>query len=143
MEGDRMARRTKNHLRRFGGRRNSIVCRGRCGSGRYCHRLGSRHMRYLATPSLLTLMTPTVLAQGKSPQQTWKGINADINEMIHAQQRPPASSGKRSITISDAMSIFLQQNLQLVAARFDIQTADAEKLTARIRPNPQISADFE
>jgi len=100
-------------------------------------------MRYLVSVLLLTLMTPPVLAQEKSRQQTWKGINADINEMIHAQQRPPASSAKRSITITDAMSIFLQQNLQIVAARFDIQTADAEKLTARIRPNPQISADFE
>ena len=100
-------------------------------------------MRYLASLFLLTLMTAPVLAQGKSTQQTWKGINADINEMIHAQQQPTGSQAKRSITITDAMSIFLQQNLQLVAARFDIQTADAEKLTARIRPNPQISADFE
>ena len=99
-------------------------------------------MRYLASLFLLTLMTPPILAQVKSPQQTWKGINADINEMIHTQQ-PKGSQAKRSITIKDAMSIFLQQNLQLVAARFDIQTADAEKLTARIRPNPQISADFE
>ncbi|MEN3326005.1 MAG: outer membrane protein heavy metal efflux system [Acidobacteriota bacterium] len=33
----------------------------------------------------------------------------------------------------------MRQNLQLVAARYDIETADAEKLTARLRPNPQIS----
>lgn len=37
------------------------------------------------------------------------------------------------------MSIFLQQNLQLVAARYDIDTVDAEKLSAKLRPNPQIT----
>jgi len=50
---------------------------------------------------------------------------------------------KKSITITDAVSIFLQQNLQLVAARFDVDTADAEKLTARLRPNPQVSIDLQ
>jgi cobalt-zinc-cadmium efflux system outer membrane protein len=49
---------------------------------------------------------------------------------------------KRSITISDAVSIFLKQNLQLVAARYDIDTVDAEKLTARLRPNPEVSVGF-
>ncbi len=50
-------------------------------------------------------------------------------------QTPP----KRSITLTDAVEIFLQRNLQLVAARYDIDTAEAEKLTARLRPNPQLS----
>jgi cobalt-zinc-cadmium efflux system outer membrane protein len=46
---------------------------------------------------------------------------------------------KRSITLSDAIDIFMRQNLELVAARYDIETADAEKLTARLRPNPQLT----
>ena len=46
---------------------------------------------------------------------------------------------KRSITLNEAVSIFLRQNLQLVAARYDVDTAEAEKLTARLRPNPQLS----
>jgi cobalt-zinc-cadmium efflux system outer membrane protein len=57
---------------------------------------------------------------------------------IQAQQRPP-SVPKRSLTLTDAVEIFLRQNLELVAARYDIETADAEKLTARLRPNPQIT----
>ena len=56
------------------------------------------------------------------------------------QQAPPAPA--KRITISDAVSIFLQQNLQLVAARYDIDTAEAEKLTARLRPNPVVSVGF-
>ena len=51
------------------------------------------------------------------------------------QRQPP----KRLITLADAIDIFMQRNLQLVAARYDIDTAEAEKLTARLRPNPQVT----
>src|SRR6185369_4480026 len=55
-----------------------------------------------------------------------------------SQTQAPGTS-KRSVTLDDAVEIFLRQNLQLVAARYDIETADAEKLTARLRPNPQLT----
>ncbi|MEO8649373.1 MAG: TolC family protein [Acidobacteriota bacterium] len=48
---------------------------------------------------------------------------------------------KRLVTVSDAVTIFMQQNLQLVAARYDIDLTDAEKLSARVRPNPEITID--
>src|ERR1044072_9771267 len=54
------------------------------------------------------------------------------------QAQTPATP-KRSITLEEAVEIFMQQNLELVAARYDIETADAEKLTARLRPNPQFT----
>ncbi|HJY28608.1 MAG TPA: TolC family protein [Pyrinomonadaceae bacterium] len=56
---------------------------------------------------------------------------------IQAQEKPAVS--KRPITLAEALEIFMRQNLELVAARYDIETADAEKLTARLRPNPQIT----
>src|SRR5438876_5656852 len=59
-----------------------------------------------------------------------------------ALSQTPTSSGSRPITISDAVSIFLQRNFQLIAARYDVDTAEAEKLTARLRPNPDISVGF-
>jgi cobalt-zinc-cadmium efflux system outer membrane protein len=80
--------------------------------------------------------------RGRSPEAL-KGINTNIAAMPRAGQQTPAPPGKRSVTISDAVSIFLQQNLQLVAARYDIDTADAEKLTARLRPNPELSVGFQ
>jgi cobalt-zinc-cadmium efflux system outer membrane protein len=83
------------------------------------------------------------MAQEKASQQPLKGINADIGEMIRSAQQTAAPTAKRSITLSDAVSIFLRQNLQLVAGRFDIEMADAEKLTARLRPNPEFSASFD
>jgi cobalt-zinc-cadmium efflux system outer membrane protein len=57
---------------------------------------------------------------------------------VQAQTQTPAGL-KRSVTLADAVEIFMRQNLELVAARYDIETADAEKLTARLRPNPQVS----
>ena len=57
-----------------------------------------------------------------------------------SQQSPSASA--HPITLSDAVSIFLKQNFQLIAARYDIDSAEAEKLTARLRPNPDISVGF-
>src|SRR5690242_16946796 len=54
-------------------------------------------------------------------------------------QTPAPATVKRSVTVSDAVEIFMRQNLELVAARYDIETADAEKLTARLRPNPQLT----
>src|SRR4051794_19621602 len=52
---------------------------------------------------------------------------------------PVATPLGRAVTVSDAVSIFLQQNLQLDASRYDIDTAEAEKITARLRPNPAVS----
>ena len=131
----------RNYLRRFGERCDSVVCQGRCGLPRCGRRQKSRCASYVASLLLLTLTTHPILAQEKSPEPL-KGINADIAAMPRAQQQTPVPPAKRSITISDAVSIFLQQNLQLVAARYDIDTVDAEKLTARLRPNPAVSVGF-
>src|SRR5438132_12978347 len=92
----------------------------------------------LGVTLILWVCVHPILAQEKSPEPL-KGINANIAATLHSQPQTSAPPAKRSITISDAVSIFLQQNLQLVAARYDIDTADAEKLTARLRPNPQLS----
>lgn len=70
-------------------------------------------------------------------------VSLDQNKVAASFQSQPQTQtplSKRSITLSEAVEIFLRQNLQLVAARYDIETADAEKLTARLRPNPQLMA---
>jgi len=132
-----MYQRANNSLSRFGERCDSWVCQGRCRLPQCCQRQKSRRASYLASLLLLTLTTHPILAQEKS-REPLKGINTNIAAMPHDQQQTPAPA-KRSITISAAVSIFLRQNLQLVAARYDIDTVDAEKLTARLRPNPQFS----
>jgi cobalt-zinc-cadmium efflux system outer membrane protein len=124
------------NLRRSGGRRDLIISCERC-----LVRLKALGSSSLAGLLLVTLVTPAILAQEQSAQQPLNGINADNAEMIRNRQQ--TSAARRSITISDAVSIFLQQNLELVAARYDVDTADAEKLTARLRPNPQISIDLQ
>lgn len=118
---------------RSGGPGNSVFCRGQCRLGRL---LGGCHFFLI-----LTLLVQPILAQEQSSGAS-KNINLRISAIFLARQQTPAPSVKRSISISDAVTIFLQQNLQLVAARYDIDTVDAEKLTARLRPNPEISVGF-
>src|SRR6266404_5953844 len=95
----------------------------------------------LAGMLLAALITPAIHAQEKSAPRPLKGISAAVADMIRERQQTPGA--RRPITISDAVSIFLQQNLQLVAARYDVDTADAEKLTAKLRPNPELSIDLQ
>ncbi len=125
-----------NFLRRCGERRDCGVRQGR--STGCCRRQESRRSSCLAVLLLLTLTAHPLLAQEKTPDLLNRS-NGNIATMLQAQQQAPALPAKRAITISDAVAIFLQQNFQLVAARYDIDTADAEKLTARLRPNPELS----
>lgn len=132
----------RNYPRRLLARRDSVVCKGKWGQGRLargCHRPKDRRASHIESLLLITLITHSILAQEKSPDPL-PGINVDIASLKARQA--PAPPAKRSITISDAVSIFLQQNLQLVAARYDIDMVDAEKLTARLRPNPEVDVGF-
>jgi outer membrane protein, heavy metal efflux system len=65
-------------------------------------------------------------------------IVSGVEAQSTSQTQAPATA-KRSVTLADAVEIFMRQNLELVAARYDVETADAEKLTARLRPNPQLT----
>jgi cobalt-zinc-cadmium efflux system outer membrane protein len=87
------------------------------------------------TRSAPELISPS---PAKSPE-VLNGVSIDIAARYHAQQQTSPAATKQSITLANAVSIFLRQNLQLVAARYDIDTVDAEKLTARLRPNTEIS----
>ena len=143
----------RNYLRCFGEHGDRVACpcdllrygqhgllrRHRRQEGRKCRRQ-IRGASYVASLLLLALATHTIRAQEQSPRPL-RSINANIAALTHSQPQMPAPV-KRAITISDAVSIFLQQNLLLVAARYDIDTADAEKLTARLRPNPQLTVGF-
>jgi cobalt-zinc-cadmium efflux system outer membrane protein len=98
-----------------------------------------RRFRRRGRPGLTACLLLLILAAHPLPAQEKP---PDPAATPAVPQQAPATPAKRPITISDAVSIFLQQNLQLVAARYDIDIADAEKLTARLRPNPEFSADL-
>jgi cobalt-zinc-cadmium efflux system outer membrane protein len=131
-----MDQRTSNSSTHPGGR-----CDGITRQGRHCRRQDHRRVSYLASLFLLTLVTHPLLAQQKLPEPL-NGLNSKSVAMSQNQQQVPPTPAQRSITVSDAVSIFLQHNLQLVAARYDIDLVDAEKLTARLRPNPEVSVGF-
>jgi cobalt-zinc-cadmium efflux system outer membrane protein len=125
------------HFHRFGGRSGFLVRRGGYGWPRRRHEQRNGRARYAISLLLLIFVTHPLLAQVPSLVPI-KSVNADAAATIPARQPVPAAQTKR-ITVQDAVSIFLQQNLQLVAARFDIDTVEAEKLSARVRPNPSIT----
>lgn len=87
---------------------------------------------------LMTMIATMITAHGISAQ---KNISTARQLQVAAQPQTQSTSSSpgRPITLAEAVEIFLQKNLQLVAARYDIDTAEAEKLTARLRPNPQLS----
>jgi len=83
---------------------------------------------------VLTLLAITV--SGIQAQES-PAVFLNQNNLATKTQTP--TTARRSVTLAEAIEIFMRQNLQLVAARYDIETADAEKLTARLRPNPQLT----
>jgi outer membrane protein TolC len=100
----------------------------------------ARSRQFIGFATTLVLIT---LLIGQMPAQTVPPIadrDAKAATSLHAATSQPSSApSPKQITISEAVSIFLQQNLNLVAARYDINAAEAEKLSARLRPNPELS----
>lgn len=103
---------------------NNYLCRRRLG----------RRIRCSTCLLLFILAAQPMIAQDKSVVPF-----KDNNAAILAAHQQTQTTPPKLITLTDAVSIFLQQNLELVAARYDIDTADAEKLTARLRPNPAVT----
>jgi outer membrane protein, heavy metal efflux system len=92
--------------------------------------------------SILLIGFILIVGTGIRAQEKTAGTPDRVNILSRLQVQPQQTQPpptKRSITLADAVQIFMQQNLQLVAARYDIDTAEAEKLTARLRPNPELS----
>src|SRR6185436_1091129 len=106
MRGDRMYQRANYYLRtysrRFGDGRDCMVGQVQSGLRRWYRRPKTR---YLACLLLVTLSTHSILAQQKSPEQLI-AIKPDIVALPHALPQTQAPSPKRSISISDAVSIF-------------------------------------
>jgi len=82
-----------------------------------------------------------ITKSAKSPDVS--SPSSTIAGRLLPSQSQTSSGVARPITVSDAVSIFLQKNFQVIAARYDIDTAEAEKLTARLRPNPEVTVGFE
>ena len=89
--------------------------------------------------AFVVLVSISICPSSIASAQVPSSVRADRVALTSLDPQASTPSPKRLLTISDAVAIFMQQNLQLVAARYDIDTADAEKLTARLRPNPQLT----
>src|SRR5215470_8615379 len=110
-------------------------------------------MRFLISVVVFSLTCSQAAAQQLSTERkSLPALNSYLSDLLkekrlvqqQSQQQPRAGAlTTKSLTLSEAVDLFLQQNLAIVAARYDIETADAEKLTARVRPNPEFAAAFD
>jgi len=99
----------------------------------YHDRLKRLFSVFAAALTVLAITTPRVVAQ-----ERWRSSLLKISPVSQDPTQNATPPTSRSLTLSDAVQIFMKQNLQLIAARYDIDTAEAEKITARLRPNPQL-----
>src|SRR5256712_6931813 len=53
----------------------------------------------------------------------------------------PAGAEALSLTVDEAMAVFLKQNLDLLMAQYGIDSAKGLEVTARLFPNPNLSVD--
>jgi len=86
--------------------------------------------------------------QPSTERSSLPALNLYLSDLVKARQaaqqaNPATNQTKKELTLNDAVNLFLQQNLDIIAARFEIENADAEKLTAKLRPNPEFSASFD
>jgi cobalt-zinc-cadmium efflux system outer membrane protein len=58
-------------------------------------------------------------------------------------QRPPAAVAPGELTIAGAIQEAIEHNLGLLARRADVTVADAQVITAKLRPNPVLSLDAD
>src|SRR2546423_1056894 len=105
----------------------------------HCHPPKRRRAASVGSLVILALATHTALAQEKPPDGLQRQTNVAA---LNVRPQSSAPSTPQTVSISDAVAIFLRQNFQLIAARYDIDSAEAEKLTARLRPNPDVSVGF-
>ena len=60
-----------------------------------------------------------------------------------ASPAPPASSETQVLSIDQAVTAAVDHNLNLLAARANLTIAEAQMVTARLRPNPVLSASAD
>jgi len=102
-------------------------------------------MRFFASLIVMSLFAQSIAAQQAAGEpKSLRALGSYVVDIVPPKpQTAGPASPKKELTLSDAIDVFLQQNLAIVAARYEIETADAEKLTARLRPNPEFDASFD
>jgi len=60
---------------------------------------------------------------------------------VEPAPQPPPGAETLSLTVDEAMALFLKQNLDLLMAQYGIDSAKGLEVTARLFPNPNVSVD--
>jgi outer membrane protein, heavy metal efflux system len=89
---------------------------------------------------------PTRPARGPAPRfrpQVLEPANVPHYGDLEIPSRTDAGAPEGGLTLDDAIETLLQENLNLIALRFEVQMAEADVLTASLRANPIFYADTQ
>src|ERR1700683_4833248 len=95
------------------------------------------HSRHRRAP----LKTKDAIVRMRNIRPVWAGCLVSTCVLLANSafgQTPPVR-----ITLDEAIQMALQHNHSLLAARTTIQQSEAQEITANLRPNPTLFADWE
>src|ERR1700734_814312 len=93
-------------------------------------------LQRLRFPFLLVTVFASAAAGAQSPPAPSQTPSPPAQALA---QNPAAVT----ISLDDAIQMALQHNHNILAARTTIQQSEAEEITANLRPNPSLFADWE
>ena len=77
------------------------------------------------------------------PLILWVALVSSTGAPVARAQGAASAQGPLRITLDDAIQMALRHNHNLLAARTTIQQSEAEEITANLRPNPVLFADWD
>ena len=85
------------------------------------------------------LMVITALLLGLVPQSAWSADMRGTAETADPTRIAPTRANVLRLSLDEALALFLKQNLDLLAAKFGVESAKGQQITARLFPNPVLT----
>src|SRR5260370_7772159 len=88
------------------------------------------------------VQAPTLLpAASNSPASTWAPASAGVPAPAPAGSPEPQRGGDipRQLTLERAQELLIRNNLAIIASRYGVDIARAQRLLATLNPNPILS----
>lgn len=85
------------------------------------------------------LMVLAILAVCSCPPMAWSADMAERGGPKEATRVPQTVTNVVRLSLDEALALFLKQNLDLLAAKYGIESAKGLQITARLLPNPVLT----
>src|SRR5262245_30318966 len=121
---------------------------GRAKNGRIPHVMVVIAFLIAVASWILIVDTPVRASNLTEAAESW--IEQILKRLFKQDQYPellpkpspfPPSAKFMQLSLSEAMELFLKQNLDLIIAHYGIDTAKGRQITARLFPNPTLNVN--